>query len=348
MNAKTREYLNDWFTAPFIGALILGVIFETHALKTGDFPEFLETVIISFLYWTVLANGNGYLICKIDERWSWLEFPVKRTIIGIIVMLVFTWIAATIILYLQVEFYFGVSFVDVLNRQGWTLYAIPFVITAIMALWGHGRAFLFEWRDAATKVERLKTENMKSRFESLRNQVNPHFLFNSLNALSSLVYDDQKKAVEFIQKLSEVYRYVLDTQKEEVVPVSEEVKFLKSFVFLNKIRFGDNLKVELSDLDNLTEDRVIPPVALQMLVENCFKHNEVSSDRKLHITIKKEGEYIVVKNNVNNIQLEKSESSGLGLQNIMMRYEILTDQKVIVEASASDFIVKVPILILGQ
>ncbi len=344
MTAKTKKIINDWFTIPFVGALLLGLLFEFRQLMVWDIPEVMETVIISFLYWTVLANGNTYLICKIDERYSWLEAPVKRTIVGVIVMFVFTFIAATIILYFQTEFYFNVRFIDVLNYQGWTVYAIPFGITLIMSLWGHGSGFLTEWKDAATKVERLKTESMKSKFESLRNQVNPHFLFNSLNALSSLVYDDQRKAVEFIQKLSDVYRYVLDTQKEEVVPVQEELKFLESFVYLNRIRFGENFSVEIEGFDHLSDHEVIPPVALQMLIENCIKHNEISKDRKLSIKVTKDGDQIVVENNINHLPEESVDSKGLGLKNIIMRYEILSDEKVVIENDESTFRVILPVL----
>lgn len=346
MIAFTKQRFKDWVTIPLIGSVVIALIFERVALGEGDIPEVLETVFFSFCYWSILANGNSYLIDRIDERWSWLEAPVKRTIIGVVVLVLFTFVAATVILFLQIKFYFRISFVDVLVYQGWTLYAIPFGITLVMALWGHGKAFLFEWRDAATKVERLKTEGLKSKFESLRNQVNPHFLFNSLNALSSLVYDDQKKAVDFIQKLSQVYRYVLDHQNDEVVALEDELKFLESFVYLNKIRFGDNFNVSLVNLEYLPKNTVIPPVALQMLIENCIKHNEISKDRKLNITVEKVGDEIMVSNNINSIELNKKESSGLGLSNIQMRYEMLTDQKVKIDESGQTFVVSVPLLIM--
>ena len=102
----------------------------------------------------------------------------------------------------------------------------------------HGRGFLIAWRQAAIDNEKLKTEQVAIQYNSLKNQVNPHFLFNSFNALSSLVYEDQDKAVEFIRKLSQVYRYVLDRKDEEVVPVEEELSFASNFIFLQKIRFG--------------------------------------------------------------------------------------------------------------
>ncbi len=326
----------------------MALIIERNAFSARDFPEVLETMVLSFCYWTILANGNSYLIDKIDERWSWLEAPVKRTIIGVIVMVTFTLTAATVILFVQVEFYFDFSFSDVWTNQGWTIYILPFGITLVMSLWGHGKAFLFEWRDAATKVERLKAEGLKSKFESLRNQVNPHFLFNSLNALSTLVYDNQQKAVEFIQKLSQVYRYILDHQNDEVVPLEEELDFLKSFVYLNKIRFGENINVHFKNLNDIPGNLVVPPVALQMLIENCIKHNEISKDRKLDITIERSGETIAVSNNINRLLLDKMESSGVGLSNIRLRYEMLTDNPVEVEELENQFIVRIPLLTLEE
>lgn len=246
-----RKITRDWVVVPLVGSIVLGMFLESKALASGNYSGYLESVISSFFFWTFLSNSNGYVVDKIDERWQWLETPVTRFIIGLIAMFVVTISVSTIILYIHLELYYGYTLKDVWEQMGFSMYLVPISITLILSLWLHGRDFLLEWKEAATKVERLKNEGLKSKFESLKNQVNPHFLFNSLNALSSLVYDDQKKAVDFIQKLSDVYRYVLDHQNDEVVPLQKEVDFLKSFVFLNKIRFGDNLKVSLENVDHI-------------------------------------------------------------------------------------------------
>ena len=121
---------------------------------------------------------------------------------------------------------------------------------------------------------------------------------------------------------------------------------MESFVYLNRIRFGDNFNVELKNLEGIPASTVIPPVALQMLIENCIKHNEISKDRKLNIIVEKEAEEIVVSNNINRIELSKKESSGLGLSNIKMRYEMLTDQKVVINESDETFSIRIPLLIM--
>ena len=337
-----KEHLMEWLVVPIIGGFSIGIFFALNDLKAGDYGNFLEASIISTIFWIVLGNGNSVIIHFIDKRWTWLEAPIRRTIIGLIAMLGFTAVASLVVLYIYVEFYFGVNFIDVVRSQGiMSMLMTPLIITIVVSFWLHGQSFFISWRQAAIDVERLKTENMESRFESLRNQVNPHFLFNSLNALSSLVYVDQDRAVDFIQKLSEVYRYVLDHQNDEVVPLEDELRFLKSFVYLNKIRFGANFKVEYKNLIDIDQWSV-PPVALQMLLENCIKHNEVSNDRPLQISISMEDNTIQVINNRNPV--ENLASSGLGLDNIRSRYEILSDEKVKIEESESDFKVVLPLL----
>jgi LytS/YehU family sensor histidine kinase len=132
-------------------------------------------------------------------------------------------------------------------------------------------------------------------YEALKNQVNPHFLFNSLNALSSLIYENPGKAVEFINRLSDVYRYVLDSKDKEAVPLSEELTFVRSYLFLLKARFENNLVAET----NISEEKgYVPPMALQMLIENAVKHNEISDEHPLKISVFEKDQYIYVKNNV--------------------------------------------------
>jgi LytS/YehU family sensor histidine kinase len=204
----------------------------------------------------------------------------------------------------------------------------------------HGREFLLMWRQAAVDAERYQKESIKANFESLKNQVNPHFLFNSLNVLTSLVYQDADKAARFIKKLSEVYRYVLDTQGQEVVPLKEEMMFVDSYVYLQKIRFGDNLKVEMGSLG----DGKVIPLSVQLLLENAIKHNEVSSEYPLTISVKRENNYLVVANGLRLKTNPLEESSGLGLPNIQKRYEFLSNKPVVVNQTGAVFTVKIPVL----
>lgn len=339
--------IKQWIIIPGIGGMTFAII-EHLASDEMHGQTFLQSLLVSSTFWSVLANGNGIIVDWLDKRWTWLESPVRRVIIGVSALLIYTVIASLFILYAYIEWVLDYSFYKVIESQGvMAMLSLPIGITVFIALFQHGQGFLLEWRQAAIDVERLKNENLKSKFETLKTQVNPHFLFNSLNALTSLVYADQSKAVEFIQKLSQVYRYVLDHQNDEVVPLQTEVDFLKSFVYLNTIRFGDNFEVTYVNMDDFKSSETIPPVTLQMLIENCIKHNEISKKNQLKISVERKNGEVVVTNNINPITSAKQDSSGLGLSNIISRYEMLSDKKVEVRESADTFEVVVPILSLS-
>lgn len=344
-----RKQVIQWIGIPLAGGIVISLGHDFADLQAGDYAGFLESVVISTVFWSVLANGNGLIIPFLDKRWTWLEHPIKRIVVGVGALLVFTILASFVIIYLYVEVYFGADLQAIIEARGaMFVLGMPLGITIVVAMWQHGYGFLIAWRQTAINVEKLKNENLRSKFESLRNQVNPHFLFNSLNALSTLVYSDQNKAEHFIHKLTDVYRYVLDHQNDDIVELSSEVAFLKSFVYLNQIRFGDNLIVNYHDLEGFQKSWALPPVALQILVENCIKHNEVSKDHPLTIDVRLHEMEISIENNINPITTQKHSSSGLGLANVKLRYELLTDKKVEIEKTDSIFLVKIPVLILEE
>ncbi|MEQ9413384.1 MAG: histidine kinase, partial [Cyclobacteriaceae bacterium] len=235
---------------------------------------------------------------------------------------------------------FGLNVGDTRTFQYSTL-----IVTFIISLFMHGRGFLQSWKLAEIEAEKAKQESIKANYESLKNQVNPHFLFNSLNALTSLVYEDQDKAAKFIKQLSEVYRYVLDSRNKEVVTLDEELSFMNSYLFLQQIRFGDKLKIE-NELKSMKGN--VPPLALQMLVENAIKHNEVSQEQPLIIKLHSDGSNLFVSNNLQLKSKQINESVGVGLDNITKRYEFLSDRPVVIEKDEKNFVVKLPILLEEQ
>ena len=338
----TKQLFWEWIGIPLAGGILIG-FFQEISSSVFNWDSFIQSTLISAVFWSVLANGNGVIITLIDKRWSWLKQPVRRVIIGVVSMLTYTVIASLIVTYIYVALFFEVEFSEILKSQGLiSLVSFPVLITFFISTFQHGRSFMLAWRHETIKVERLKTENIKSKFESLQTQVNPHFLFNSLNALTSLVYESPERAEEFIHKLSDVYRYILDHKNDEVVDLNSELEFSKSFIYLNKIRFGANFEAEY-DIDSL-DDWVIPPVTLQLIIENCLKHNVISMDQKLTIQIIKQGEYLTVKNNLNPLPSESTESHGLGLENIKTRYGLLTDKEVRIENKDDMFSISVPLL----
>ena len=279
--------------------------------------------------------GNGELAHFLSTKFSWVKAPVKRLWWGVISTVVFTVIVAFGLMK-SWEYSRGFTF-----NNYTTFILISLVITFLISLFMHGREFLLEWKRSAVAAEQYQKESMTATFESLKNQVNPHFLFNSLNALTNLVYEDQDKAARFIKQLSEVYRYVLDTRDREVVSLEEELKFLESYIYLQKIRFGEKLHItnRFANIPALGA-----PLSLQMLMENAIKHNEISAEKPLHISLYSESRHIVVENTLQPRTTSGEHSSGVGLQNITKRYQFLSDVPVLVEKSESSFSVKLPLI----
>ena len=300
-----------------------------------DLGKFLMTAFFSSVMWSMMWIGNSELTHYISTRISWVDFPVRRLTVGIISTVVFTVLVA-IGLLKSWEFAWSIKFSSY-NE----FIIISLVITFLISFFMHGREFLLQWRQSAVSAERYQKESMAATYESLKSQVNPHFLFNSLNALTNLVYEDQDKAAKFIKQLSEVYRYVLDTRNREVVPLEEELKFLESYAYLQQIRFGNKLSIELS-LDGLNS--LVAPLALQMLIENAVKHNEVSEENPLHIRLYHQDDCIVVENNLKRKNLMGEPPSGLGLENISKRYEFLSNRKVEVNSHNNKFVVRLPVI----
>lgn len=301
-----------------------------------DIRRFLVIGSLTALIWVFLWIGNAYVSLWLDGKLSWHTDAGKRFFAGVLGMIGYTLAAV----YFLAFFYRIVFNFDVGSGIGGTLTS-TIIITIIISMFMTSRSFLMHWKQAAVDAEASKKESIKAQYESLRSQVNPHFLFNSLNALTNLVYEDQDKAAKFIKQLSEVYRYVLDTRDKEVVPLGEELRFIEAYLFLQQIRFGDKLRVNLK-LEGV--DTVVAPLALQMLLENAIKHNVISEELPLGIDVYTDGMFIVVENGLQKKSVLDEASPGLGLENIRRRYEFLTENKVEVKENDGKFIVRLPFL----
>ncbi len=202
-------------------------------------------------------------------------------------------------------------------------------------------------RKAQVEAAQLKQVGAQARLQSLKEQVNPHFLFNNLNVLSSLVYQDADQAAEFIQQLARVYRYVLQQQEKDVVELGTELDFLASYLFVLRTRFRGSLLVRVEVPEALRQHYTVP-VALQMLLENALKHNVSSQLRPLHIEVfaEEEGGWLVVRNN-RQPRLVPEPSLQVGLRNIVARYGFVSERAVQVLADDTSFTVKLPLLDVG-
>lgn len=332
MNFQTRllQELRDVVVLALVGFLMTFLVGYY-----DDSKEFWEAGIFTALMWILLWKGNSGISHYIWQRDRWLQSPMTSFVIGFLLTVGYT----LGVVYLMVK---ALEWVRNVNyRDPYAIMINTFVFTLIVTLFLNGRAFLMRWRRSVMDAEKLKRESITASYENLKNQVNPHFLFNSLNALTNLVYEDQDKAVKFIKQLSEVYRYVLESREKEVVSVADERRCLDAYMFLQKIRFGDKLMVDIR-LD--ATDVFVAPLALQMLVENAIKHNIISADKPLTISVTIEDGYIVVRNTLQRKQLLPEESSGVGLENIKRRYSFLSDKHVEVIQGDNSFAVRLPVL----
>jgi hypothetical protein len=303
---------------------------------TKSLNQFWLVGSFTALLWILLWKGNAEMSNFLESKIDWFNQPFRSLAILSIGTIVYT----VGVVFLLMQIYMWLADID-FGDSKLTVYSAT-LITIVISLFMHGRSFLINWKQSALDAEKLKRESVTAQYESLKNQVNPHFLFNSLNALTGLVYEDQDKAAKFIKQLSEVYRYVLDTKDMEVVSVDEELKFLDAYLFLQQIRFGYKLRID-NKLANLHGS--LPPLAIQMLIENAIKHNVISEESPLTIKLYGESGYIVVENNLQVKRLSPSDSSGLGLENIKKRYEFLDNRKVIINNVNNIFQVRIPLLI---
>lgn len=202
--------------------------------------------------------------------------------------------------------------------------------------------FMNRYKKAQLEAEELKKVSVEAQFEALRNQVNPHFMFNCFNVLSTLVYKDPDTSAKFIAQISNVYRYLLNSQARKVVPLQEELSFMESYLYLQKIRFADNLVIQ-NEIRQDPSDVFVAPAALQMLVENAIKHNVVSKGNPLTIRLYRRDDYLVVWNNLQP-KVVTEESTQRGLENIQSRYRLLSDNPVRIEKTESSFTVELPLL----
>lgn len=294
-------------------------------------------LMYGFLSTIAIWLGCRYIIIYLWHKYPWHKYPVKHLLLEIGAVALYISILGVFTLYISRKFHLAGSTKEQLVFSATFTFLITFLIVAIHEGW----FFFLQWKNTLVKSEKLEKENMQARFETLKSQVNPHFLFNSLNTLMTYI-DENEKASEFVQNLSDFFRSVLTTRDEEVVSLNEELEILEKYIFLQKSRFGNNLKVNFN-IENKQKDKFfIPPLSLQMLIENAVKHNIISKDKPLFIDIFIEDTFISIKNNLQ--RKKSSTSTKVGLINIQNRYKYLTEKEVKIIETDNVFLVSVPLL----
>ena len=309
------------------------------------FERYSVTFLISGMYTFFIGLGNGFLNDYLDSKFSWTEETRKRTIAAIVGTLMMNIALVYFCNYLNFIIIQGKNpekfFNGEMNFINWFFINFAIMISAI----GHARGFMAAWKNSTKKEvveQKLIAKSANAQFESLKNQLDPHFLFNSLNVLDSLIEENPVQAQRFTNSMSKIYRYVLEQKDKELVSVEEEIDFAKTYCELLKTRFEDAVTFDFNISEEDKKGFVVP-LSLQLLLENSIKHNFATSSKPLNIKIFTEKGNLIIENNLQTRELPNT-STGVGLANIVSRYNLLTERNVFVEKSEAFFRVKLPIL----
>lgn len=322
-------------------AFIIPVVFfncRFDRIPLLTWEKYFTTLFITAVIWI----GNRYIMIYSRRKFPLYGEVRKRLFLQSVLMVVFT-ITANVIM----GFIFHGTYQkdsppititdEMIHSNAAALFCTIMIISIYESIF-----FSHQLRHSIEETENLKRESLSAQLNALRTQVNPHFLFNNLNTLSSLIPESPKHAVDFVQQLSKVYRHILEVKDEKSILLRKEMEVLEAYYFLLKTRFGDNIEVKI-DIPCEKLDKKIVPLSLQLLMENAIKHNIVSSTRPLHIHVFTENGSLVMDNNLQ-MKNQVSESTGIGLDNIRNRYKLLGDKEVKVTATASNFIVSIPLI----
>ena len=321
--------------------IIFSIVYQQFSLK-GIGSTFLASAMFSY----GIGFGNGFLNDYLNTKWDWITQTKQRVTAGIIGTIIYTIPVVLGINYLLWIVIGGVDVAMFFSGSSLFIHLFYIIISFGVSSFLHAKAFMTNWKIAmtqeSTKQEIVaKTETAK--FESLKSQLDPHFLFNSLNVLTSLIGENPYKAEKFTTQLSKVYRYVLEQRNKDLIPVLEEIKFANTYMELLGMRFEDAVKFEIpSSITN--KNLKIVPLSLQLLLENAVKHNVVSSSKPLTIRIYEQDNYLIIENNINPKQAIGL-GTRVGLRNIVDRYGLITDKNVIIENNNKIFKVSLPLLL---
>lgn len=323
--------------------IILGLTVISFVVRTVKFDQFslrfhIGLFFVSFIMTTVMWEVLRYINRSLN-----VSFPFEKNISARITLQLF--IGAVFgLVFRSFIYFFGEPYLP-LKPDGlflaatWAIYAL---IPVGVNLGFFTDYFLRRWKDSIVLAERLEKEKAWVQFDNLKNQLNPHFLFNALTSLNGLILENQGLASQFLQHLSKVYRYVLQNKDKNFVPLQTELDFIQNYVFLLCTRFPKALEIKF-DIKDAARDRAIVPVTVQILIENALKHNVVDEQSPLVIEVISIGDYLVVSNNLQ-VRSRVGSSNRQGLDNLRSLYRFLTEKPVIVDQTENRFAVKIPLL----
>jgi two-component system, LytTR family, sensor kinase len=292
---------------------------------------------------TVIWLGNRYIMIYSRKKFPIFDKVRRRIIFQSVVMFIFTVTANTVMgiftknIFADEHAAFFSEADLVIHSNSAALFCTIMIIAIYESIY-----FMHQLRHSVEETENLKRENLSAQLNALRTQVNPHFLFNNLNTLSSLIPENPEHAVDFVQQLSKVYRHILEVKDEKSILLKDELEVLQAYTFLLKTRFEKNLEVNINIPPEKMQQKIVP-LSLQILMENAIKHNIVSSGKPLQINVFTENGSLVVSNNLQ-MKNQINESTGIGLDNIRNRYKLISEKPVKVTESETNFTVSIPLI----
>jgi two-component system, LytTR family, sensor kinase len=322
-----------------IGLMVV-IAYLVRMVKFQGFSEALNInlAIISLIVVTVFWETLRWIDRYLDRRLPF-EAGIPQRVFVQLVLGALTGIAVRFFIYFFGEPYLPFKLDQMFLATTWVIYA--FLPTAIN-LGFFTSHFIDRWKTSLIVAERLEKEKSQVQFDNLKNQLNPHFLFNALTSLNSLIFEDQVLASQFLQQLSKVYRYVLQNKDKTIVTLDVELSFIEHYVSLLHTRFQGFLTIDFK-IPEEARSRAIVPVTLQILIENALKHNIVDKAKPLSIQIRVDGDYLEVSNNLQEKKMVET-SNQQGLENLRSLYRFLTDKPLNIEKNEGKFIVKVPLI----
>jgi sensor histidine kinase YesM len=340
-----NRFLKDFYKN-FLLSIIIFIVIVILNIILGEKIEFNLDLLKGFGYTAEytfsISFANGLVFDYLDKIYGKDRFSVKRLVIGFLSSFFVSLFVVFLLRVFEQVIINKKTFQNYIENEQPNSYVFSAIITFFMTLSLYAFHFYKAYQENKVKEQKIIAGNANAKFESLKNQIDPHFLFNSLNVLSSLIEENPDNAQRFTTSLSKVYRYVLEQKDKELISVAEELSFAKTYMNLLKMRFENSLTYEIPTEDLNPEAKVVP-LSLQLLLENTVKHNVVSEQRPLHIKIFIENGYLVIENNLQKKEVLQ-DRKGVGLQNVVDRYAIISNKKMIIEQTEKEFRVKLPIL----
>ncbi len=337
--------LKELGKAFFVGTLVfivLGLIQYINGYEFANGKEILIAFLYNQLYSVVLYMVNAFYFGFLLKQFPNQVFKTKNLLKGLLGGIFVTLFGLFFIRIITQVIIEGRNFSEFIAYEKIEYYYISFIISAVVTTIFYAFYYYRNKQQTIVAEQKIIAGTASAKFDALKNQLDPHFLFNSLNVLTSLIEENPEAATRFTTSLSKVYRYVLEQKSKELVTLEEELKFAELYMSLLAVRFEDSIVfTKPSKLEN-PKAKVVP-LSLQLLLENAVKHNQVMPSKKLHITISEENGNLVVTNNSQPKQVLK-ESTGVGLQNIRDRYALLTKRPVIINENQKEFSIAIPIL----